>query len=211
MQLMYRRRSLSNIFVVCHRGMAVVKRGPGHCLVLCSVLLLLAVGGRTARDTIDVVKGRNEDPKTPPHAEPPPAPEQGAHPDKPAQKQPQQLAANDREYLAVADLREQILGGSTSDNQQRMSSAAGRAAQQEPEPQQRFRGAEMLAEGTVRNPELLSEELPGAAQDSKLQSTGSKGAAREGLQQPKALHDEQFPGNGAQVCLAPAPCHSSLS
>ena len=210
------------LFVMCYRGMAVVKRGPGHCLVLCCILLLLAVGGHTARDTIDVVKGRNEGSKTPPHAEPPPAPDQGAHPDNPAQKQPQQLAANDgvrAGYLAEADLRDQRLGGGSFEDQPRMGSAAGRAAQLEPEqqqqppPQQRFRGAEILASGTVGNVEQQPEEQPGTFQEQKSQSTGSKGAAREGLQQPKALHDEQFPGNGAQVCLAlsPASGPSSLS
>ena len=196
----------------------MVKRGPGHCLVLCCILLLLAVGGQSARNTIDVVRGDNESPKRPPHAEPPPAPDQGSHPDNPAQNQPQQLAANDgvrAEYLAEADLRDQRLGDSSFEDQQRTGSAAGRAAQQEPEqqqpPQQPFRGAEILASGTVGNVEQQPEEWPGTAKDQKSQSTGAMGAAGGGLQQPKALHDEQFPGNGAQVCLALPPCQSNSS
>lgn len=191
--------------------MAVVKRGPGHCLVLSWILLLLISGGHTTRDTINPGKGSNGGPKTPPHAQPPPAPDQGAHPDIPAQDQLHQVAANvgvRAGYLAEADLRDQRSGGSSSKDLQRVSSAVSRAAQQgaDQQPQQqRLLGADILASGTVGGSEQQPDEQPGSAHDSTALSTGSEGAAKEGLQQPKALHDEQFPGNGAQVCPAAEP------
>jgi len=56
----------------------------------------------------------------------------------------------------------------------------------------------------VREPGRDPGRDVGARQDQQFPSTGAKSAkvaARIDHQQPKALHDEQFPGNGAQVCL----------
>ena len=86
-----------------------------------------------------------------------------------------------------------------------MASAADGAVQQQSEQQpQLLSGADILATGTMGGVEE-PDERPGGAHDQVSQSVGSQGAAREGLHQPKALHDEQFPGNGAQVCPIAAP------
>ena len=74
---------------------------------------------------------------------------------------------------------------------------------EEQQPPQLLSGAEILATGTMGSVDEPDEQ-PESALDQASRSKGSQGAAREGLQQPKALHDEQFPGNGAQV--RPASC-----
>jgi len=131
--------------------MAVAKRGTGHCLMLFSVLLLLATSGCTARDTITIGGGGSKGPKKPAHAQPPPPPDQGSHPAITAQKQPQELASavtSQSRTSADAAVKGQLSGDSSLQDQQHASLGADMLAQQQPE-QQLQQGADTQVQTSI--------------------------------------------------------------
>ena len=159
----------------------MAKGRPGHLTALrCSLLLLLllAFGScASARDSLHAASSRSK----------------GG-------------AKSAHEATAVA--------ASSGNNRQ----LAARAEQQQQQQEQQQRAGPSLldrdgtAAGTSQKDDLQLQQRAGHGgekglqqQEGKLQGEedfpgqGSRGAAREPGKQPKALHAEQFPGNGAQV------------
>lgn len=190
-----------------HRCMAVAKRGPGHCLVLCWGLLLLSVCAHAARDSLQGAGSDTKSSKRPPHARPPPPPssDQGARPVLTAAKSKLQKLPTVAAMVVGASADAAAKAQQTDSERREQLVGAGTDAEQQQQQATDPGLLEMGAVGVATEP----FQQPQALQNKPFPAGGAKGAQREPHQQPKALHDEQFPGNGAQVrlcCQCRAAC-----
>ena len=174
-----------------HRCMAVAKGRPGHLTVLCAsllLLLLLAFSSRaSARDSLHEASSRGKGGAK--YAQKAAATaassrtnrQRAARAGKQQQQRqhPAQLQQEQRAGPSLLDRDGSAAGTSKKDAQlQQRAGHGGEKSSREKGSQQQ--GGGLQAEG----------DFPGQE---------SRGAAREPGKQPKALHAEQFPGNGAQV------------
>ena len=178
------------------RCMAVARGRPGHSTALrCSLLLLLLLAFSScasARDKLHAASSRGKG---------------GA---KSAQKATATAASsgNNRQHAARAgnqqqqqQQQQQRAGPSLLD---RDETAAGSSKKEDLQLRQR---AGLGGEKSLREKGLQQQEGVLQAEED-FPGQGSRGAAREPGKQPKALHAEQFPGNGAQVRTWSSDSHS---
>ena len=176
-----------------HRCMAVAKGRPRHLTALRTslpLLLLLAFSScASARDSLHAASSGGTGGAKSAQKAAATAASSGKHTQHAAravkqqqqqQQNPGQLQQEQRAGPSLLDRDRSAAGTSKKDNLQlrQKGGLGGEESSREKETQQQ-KGA-LQAE----------EDIPGQ---------GARGAAREPGKQPKALHAEQFPGNGAQV------------
>ena len=171
----------------------MAKGRPGHSTVLRASLLLLLLlllafsSCATARDSLHAASSHGKGDAESAHEAAAMAASSGKHTQRAAragkqqqqQQHPGQLQQEQRAGPSLLDRDGTAAGTSKKDEQLRQR--AGHA------------GEKSLREKGMQHQEgalQAEEDFPGQ---------GARGAAQEPGKQPKALHAEQFPGNGAQV------------
>ena len=168
----------------------MAKGRPGHLTAFhasLTLLLLLALSScASARDSLNAASSRGKGGAKSAHEAAAMAASSGKHrqsaarAEKQQQQQPGQLQQEQRAGTSLLDRDRSAAGTAKKDDLQLRQRAGHGGEKSSREKNLQQQGGALQAE----------EDFPGQ---------GARGAAREPVKQPKALHAEQFPGNGAQV------------